>query len=354
MERVVDKLAKIFSQHAKSLPLFFLYFFYFLFFSFLGFLALKISKPRTTSRPHDLDLFFTSVSAITVSSMSTIDMEVFSNTQLIIITILMFLGGEIFTSFVNLYFSHFINFKIKHLVGSFNFDRPINDPGSDLENVTNHVKLSSQINERASKCLYSVVLGYLFVTNIAGSTLLLLYVNFVKTARDVLSSKKISPLTFSVFTAVSTLSDCGFVPTNENMIIFRKNSGLLWLLIPQVFMGDTLFPCFLVLAIWGLHKITNREELGYILKNHKKMGYSHLLSVRLCVLLALTVLGLVMIQFLLFCTFEWNSESLEGMNSYEKLVGSLFQVVNSRHTGETVVDLSTLSPAILVLFILMM
>ncbi|KAF2575163.1 hypothetical protein F2Q70_00003302 [Brassica cretica] len=324
-----------------------------------GFLALKVSKPRTTSRPHDLDLFFTSVSAITVSSMSTIDMEVFSNTQLIIITVLMFLGGEVFTSFLDLYFSHFSNFvfphnKIRHLMGSLNIKPPTEDRRRDLENITDHLKRPSQINERASKYLYSVVLGYHLVTNLAGSGLVLVYVTFVKTAKVVLGSKEISRVTFSIFTTVSTFGNCGFVPTKENMVIFRKNSGLLWLLIPQVFMGNTLFPCFLFLLIWGLDKITKREEFGYILKNHKTMGYSHLLSLRLCVLLGLTVLGFAMIQFFVFCTFEWNSVSLEGMNPYEKLVGSLFQVVNSRHTGENIVDLSTLSPAILVLFIVMM
>ncbi|ESQ38530.1 hypothetical protein EUTSA_v10028595mg [Eutrema salsugineum] len=360
MERVGAKLAKFRLQLAKNPSVLCLYFVYFLSFSFLGFLALKISKPRTTSRPHDLDLFFTSVSAITVSSMSTIDMEVFSNTHLIFLTILMLLGGEVFTSFLTLYFSHFTKFvlphnkNIRHLMGSFDLDSPIEDRRIDLENVTDHRVDPSQINERASKCLYSVVLGYHLVTNIAGSVLVLVYVNFVKTAGDVLSSKEISPLTFSVFTAVSTFGNCGFVPTNENMIIFRKNSGLLWLLIPQALMGNTLFPCFLLFLVSGLDKITKYDEFGYILNNYKKMGYYHLLSVRRCVLLGLTVLGFLTIQLIFFCVYEWSSESLEGMNWYEKFVGSLFQVVNSRHTGETILDVSTLSPTILILFILMM
>ncbi|KAF8105929.1 hypothetical protein N665_0151s0022 [Sinapis alba] len=334
------KLCKIRSQLYKSRSCF-LNFIYFLSLSFLGFLALKVSKPRTTYNPHDLDLFFTSVSAITVSSMSTVDMEVFSNTQLIILTILMFMGGQVFTSFLNLYSSHFTKFGI-------------NDRHLDQENVTGRHEIPSKIDEKASKCLYYVVISYHLVTNIAGSLLLLVYVSFVKTARDVLRSKKISLLTFSIFTTVSTFATCGFVPTNENMIIFRKNSGLLWLLIPLVLMGNTLFPCFLRLLIWGLSRATKREEFGYILKNRKKMGYSHLLSVRLCVFLGLTVLGFVLIQLFVFCSFAWSSESLEGMNWYEKCVGSLFQVVNSRHTGETIVDLSTLSPPILILFILMM
>ncbi|XP_013623605.1 PREDICTED: sodium transporter HKT1-like isoform X3 [Brassica oleracea var. oleracea] len=359
MDRVAGrKFCKIRSKLYKSRSCF-LNFVYFLSFSFLGFLAVKVSNPRTTSRPHDLDIFFTSVSAITVSSMSTVDMEVFSNTQLIIITILMFIGGPIFTSFLNIYLSHFTKFvfphsKIKHFIGSFKADHTIEDLRLDQENITDRHEIPSQTNEKASKCLYLVVIGYHLVTNIAGSMLLLVYVSFVKTARDVLRSKEISALTFSIFTTVSTFATCGFVPTNENMIIFRKNSGLLWLLIPLVLMGNTLFPCFLRLLIWGLSKTTKREEFGYILKNRKKMGYSHLLSVRLCVFLGLTVLGFILIQLFLFCTFSWSSESLAGMNWYEKLVGSLFQVVNSRHTGETIVDLSTLSPAILILFILMM
>ncbi|CAN8308158.1 unnamed protein product [Cochlearia groenlandica] len=360
MERVTRKLVKTISEIPKSLSSFFLYFIYFFSFSILGFFALKIFKSRTTQSPNNLDLFFTSVSAITVSSMSTIDMEVFSNNQLIILTILMFLGGEIFTSFLNLYFSHITNYgfhhnKIRHLMEySLNLDHKVENRGKDLENVINHHEEPDKINERASKCLYSVVISYHLITNLTGSVLLLVYVNFVKTARNVLSTKQISPLTFSIFTTISTFANCGFVPTNENMIDFRKNSGLLLLLIPQVLMGNTLYPCFLMLIIYGLDKITKREEYGYILNNRKKMGYSHLLSFRHCVFLGLTVLGFVVIQLLLFCAHEWNLVSLVGMSWYEKLVGTLFQVVNTRHTGETIVDLSTLSPAILILFIVMM
>lgn len=69
--------------------------------SVLGYVALRVTNPRT-SRPNDFDLFFTSVSAATVSSMSTVEMEVFSNAQLLIMTILMFVTSEVFISMLEL------------------------------------------------------------------------------------------------------------------------------------------------------------------------------------------------------------------------------------------------------------
>lgn len=76
---------------------------YILTISLFGYLALKISKPKeATFKPKSFDLFFTSVSASTLSSMSTVEMEVFSNTQLVIITFLMLLCGEVFVSMIGL------------------------------------------------------------------------------------------------------------------------------------------------------------------------------------------------------------------------------------------------------------
>lgn len=100
--------------------------------------------------------------------------------------------------------------------------------------------------------------------------------------------------------------------------------------------------------------MTKKVEFSYILKNWKEMGYSHLLSSVHSCFLAATVFGLTLVQFILFCSMEWNSETMDGFSSYQKVVGSLFQVVNSRYAGESVVDLSTISSAILVLFVVMM
>uniref|UniRef100_A0A7N2MY18 Sodium transporter HKT1 n=1 Tax=Quercus lobata TaxID=97700 RepID=A0A7N2MY18_QUELO len=105
--------------------------------------------------------------------------------------------------------------------------------------------------------------------------------------------------------------------------------------------------------IWVLKKTTKREEFRYILMNYRDMGYGHLLSGHHALLLAMTVFGFILIQFILFCSMEWNSQVMDGLNLYQKVVGSLFQTVNSRRTGESVFGLSSIS-AILVLFVVMM
>ncbi|XP_071910060.1 uncharacterized protein [Coffea arabica] len=90
--------------------------FYFLFVLALGFLILKAIKPRSPNfQPMNLDLFFSSVSASTVSSMSTVEMEVFSNAQHLMMTGLMFIGGEVFTSMVGIHLRGFKPLKSSKL-----------------------------------------------------------------------------------------------------------------------------------------------------------------------------------------------------------------------------------------------
>ncbi|BFG14379.1 hypothetical protein CerSpe_006530 [Prunus speciosa] len=349
---------------------------YFVMLSLLGCLALMFTKPRTT-RPKDVDVFFTSVSATTVSSMSVVEMEVFSNTHLIILTILMLLGGEVFTSMLGLQFTkskiipkfhdhqtdsrvdvvdtknHFPNADQIEL-GLATHSHLENEKPQIIDHIDGVNNNNNNIKYNSIRFLGYVVLGYLLVVHIGGSILVSLYFTLVPSAKHVLEKKGIEIQTFAVFTTVSTFSNCGFVPTNENMIVFKNNSGLLLLLLAQLLLGNTLYPACLRFLIWVLEKITKRVEFSYMLKNYKDMGYSHLLSSLRSFLLALTVLGFIVVQVILFCAMEWKSEAMDGLTAYQKFVASIFQTMNSRHAGESVIDLSVISPAILVLFVVMM
>jgi len=346
-------------------------------------LALKLLKPRSAYEPYDFDLFFTSVSAAAVSSMSTVEMEVFSNAQLIIITLLMFLGGEVYMSFLGLLIQRFKLLSaqdrrqenlpevdsmhrnsqtwpaikseeqaiepdtINHPPGPLDRDEPLTDkPFSNDQEMKLHYN--------SIKTLGYVVLGYFLVIHVVGSGLISAYMDLTPNAKTVLKNKGLVLHTFSIFTTVSTFTNCGFLPTNENMLVFRKNLGLQLILIPQILLGNTLYAPCLRLVIHVLERLTRKTEYKYILNNYQELGYDHLMSKKRSWYLFGTVLVLLISQFVAFVAMEWNSGVMDGMNALEKLVGSLFQCVNSRHTGESIVDLSSVSSAILVLFIVMM
>ncbi|KAF2320720.1 hypothetical protein GH714_030329 [Hevea brasiliensis] len=296
--------------------------------------------------------------------MSTVEMEAFSNTQLIIMTILMLVGGEVFTSMLELQLerSKFPSQGLSYTTNSLELapaavshELAENEKPADTDLESNRNSSDSDSLKYASiKILSYVVLGYLLVIHISGSSLVALYTYLAPSAREVLTKKALQVQTFTLFTVASTFANCGFVPTNENMIVFKKNSGLLLLLIPQILLGNTLYAPTVRFLIWVLQKITKRVEYGYMLKNSREMGYTHLMSSVHCWSLFATFMVFILVQLVVFCSMEWNSQAMDGLSCFEKLVAALFQVVNSRHSGEYVFDLSTISPAILVLFVVMM
>ncbi|XP_071740589.1 sodium transporter HKT1-like [Rutidosis leptorrhynchoides] len=318
-----------------------------------GFVALKTLDFKNSSfKPNNVDLFFTAVSAVTVSSMSTIEMEVFSNSQLIVLMLLMFIGGEVFVSMIGL---HFKKLKHKFMTNDFGCNQDNIELGfelNDLKDIPSKSFDQNDLMNRAIRSLGYVILCYILIVHFIGYILVYIYITIIPSARTILINKGLNRHTFSLFITVSTFANCGYVPTNENMVIFKKNSGFLLILVPQILLGNTLYPVVLRFLLLILEKITKRVELGYILKNSKEMGYGYLLSTVRTIHLFMTVFGLILVQLVVFCILEWhNMDAMDGLSSYEKTVGSFFQVVNARYAGEAVFDLSKISPAILVGFI---
>ncbi|XP_074271894.1 cation transporter HKT1;3-like [Silene latifolia] len=288
----------------------------------------------------------------------------------------MFIGGEVFTSMVGL---HFMSSKLKYTphkarsrvnsvaslplpIEGFNFDQIELGNISRTQSTNNIIALEKPKSEidfllksKSIKVLGFMVLAYLLVVHVLGISMVLVYFNFMSNnAKNVLEKKGLKTFTFSIFTIVSTFASCGFIPTNENMIVFRQNSGLLLMLIPQILLGNTLFPSFLRLSIWVLGKFVKKSETEYLLRNTKEIGFLHWLPSKHAKLLVMTVLGFVLVQFILFSSLDWNLQGLNDLNVYQKIVGILFQCINSRHTGESIVDISTVASAMLVVFVVMM
>lgn len=326
---------------------FFLQFLYFLLISLAGFLVLRTPAVHGRGRHvEDLDMLFMSVSASTVSSMDVVEMETLSRAQLWVLVLLMLAGGEVFNSLLGLHFTT-AKLRLKREEDSIVGSAVSGGGGGELEK-----------KREALRWLGYAVLGYLLCFHLAGIFLVSVYFAVARGAREVLRRKAIGVPLFAVFLIVSSFSNCGFVPMNENMVVFKNDSALLLMVIPQILAGNTLFPCGLRLAAWVAKRVARRPELVAVLRAPDAVAseYKHLLPRRHCLYLAATAVGFVAVQVAMMCAQEWRSspEVLGGMEWYRKLVAALFEAVNSRHTGETVVDVSKLSPAILVLFAVMM
>ncbi|KAH9329122.1 hypothetical protein KI387_001230 [Taxus chinensis] len=133
------------------------------------------------------------------------------------------------------------------------------------------------IEYEALRRLGYISLLYLGLVQIAGITAVAIYFCFSSSGKHILGSRGIRISMFAVFTVVSSFANCGFTPLNENML------------------------------------------------------YPHLFSSRKCVWLTFTVVGFVAVEMLLLLALHWNSEALEGLSTWEKLIGGVFQSVAIRH-----------------------
>ncbi|XP_020265935.1 sodium transporter HKT1-like [Asparagus officinalis] len=348
---------------------------YFLFESILGFLLLRSLDP-TTRRKTDLDLFFMSASAATDSSMLTVEMEAFSHPQLLVLALMMLFSGEVFTSLLDL---QLLKCELVRKRGKSNMKTvtvDVRSSSTDVDDGSTQSQIElvivelpnsacfkpspvtqseDQANNEVPRVLSYVILGYLLLSHLLGSVSIFAYLSLVPSAREVIRSKGFDhALPFSIFMTISSFANAGFSPLNENMMPFKRNPGMLSIFIPLLLVGNTLFPVCLRLAVEMLKSFTKREEFDYLLKNSEKVGFHHLHSRLSSVMLFITVVGLVTVQTAFFCFMEWNSKPLDGLNPYQKLVGSLFQSVDVRHAGESLFDLSLLSPAILVSYVVLM
>ncbi|KAJ1260726.1 hypothetical protein BS78_10G254500 [Paspalum vaginatum] len=366
---VLDSFVSICRFVASHAHPFFIQLVYFLVIALLGSVLLMSLKPSNTDfSPQYIDMLFLSVSALTVSGLSTVTMEDLSSSQIAVLTLLMFAGGEVFVSFLGLMLRPNHQAKPTDPTGNKVVAVQLHtiEPVSAAANIGEELQLEEAMHgasplsssdlrkSRSVRYLGIIVFGYLAAIHVLGFLLVFLYITHVPSARVILTKKGINVALFSASVTVSSFANAGLVPTNENMAIFSKNEGLLLLLIGQILAGNTLFPLFLRLLAWFLGRVTKLKGLSLMIRDPNELRYLYLLPKLQTVFLSSTAVGLAAVAVTLFCAIDWNSVVFDGLSSYQKIVNALFMAVNARHSGENSIDCSLISPAILVLFIVMM
>lgn len=99
---VLSLLYRFFAFHVSP---FWIQLCYFVSLCLLGSLAMMTLKPSKPSfSPRYVDMLYMSASALTVSGLNSVELENFSSSQIVVLTLLMLLGGEAFTSMLSLLF----------------------------------------------------------------------------------------------------------------------------------------------------------------------------------------------------------------------------------------------------------
>ncbi|CAN6206768.1 unnamed protein product [Urochloa humidicola] len=367
---VIDSFVFVYRFVASHVHQFFIQLAYFFTIAMLGSVLLMLLKPSNPEfSPQYLDMLYLSTSALTVSGLSSVAMEDLSSSQIVVLTLLMFLGGQVFVSFLGLMLRSNQQSKPTYPTGNkiVAVELDTIEPASVAANIGEELELeeaithlartlstSDLLNNRSVRYLGFVVFGYLASIHVLGFLLVFLYITHVPTARAILIKKGINVALFSASITVSSFANGGLIPTNENMAIFSKNAGLLLLLSGQILAGNLLFPLFLRLLVWFMGRVTKLERLKRMIRDPKELQYSYLLPKLPTAFLSSTVVGLLAVAVTMFSAIDWNSLLFDGLSSYQKIVNALFTVVNTRHSGENSIDCSLISPAVLVLIIAMM
>lgn len=330
---------------------------YFLIIDILGFVSLVVLRPSNHKyNPRYVDMFFLSTSAVIVIGLATIQMEDLSSSQIAVLTLLMFLGSEMFLSFLGLVLES--SKQNKHDPENRRVSLVTVCEQSHLEEAIPQTPSmnSTDIKRSCHKYLVFVVLAYMIIILVTGSLLVFMYIAHVSSARDVLTRKSINKALFSISVTVSSFTNGGLLPTNESMAVFSSNNGLLLLLIGQILAGSTLFPVFLRLVIWALRglRLIKAEEPDFMMNNSSAVGFSHLLPNLQTIFLAAVEVAFVAMTVILFCCLNWDSVVFAGLSSLQKITNALFMAVNARQAGENSIDCSLVAPAALVLFMVMM
>jgi Trk-type K+ transport system membrane component len=309
-------------------------------------------------KPRYIDMFFLSTSSLTVSGLATVAMERLSSSQIVVTTLLMLVGGEVFVSMLCV-FCRTSKPTISEITVS-----QINSVSIELETVDSistidRIESGTDISVKDSsisclKYLGLVILAYWVFFHVTGFVACLAYLFMISNSKDVLRGKGINLGLFAFATTVSSFANGGLIATNENMSIFAKNSGLLLFQILLILAGNTLFPLFLRGTIWALNCFTKNEDAEFMLKSPKMMKFDHLLTSLGTFFGSITVIGIIAFVLTLFCSIDWRHPVFDGLNSYQKVVAALFISVNARHAGENSVDCSLISPAVLVFIIFIM
>ncbi len=279
---------------------------YFLGIALLGSLVLSMPFVYKNHVPVDyIDALFTSVSAVCVTGLSTLSMDVYSTAGFVVIMALIELGGLGLISFVAFYLAapkRKVSLVNRTIIKEFFVDDVEYDP---------------------KKILASIIAFTLFCEITAS---LFLFFLFKKEGSQ-------QPLLDGIFHAVSAFCNAGFSTYSTSLNSLRDDRLFLTIIMTLIVLG-------------GLGFIVLSDALSVIRREKNRLSHHSLIVM-------LFTLFLILTGSLLFFLFEFN-HAFRGLTLGDKIIASLFQSITPRTAGFSVIDQAKFSPTSNLLVMMLM
>ncbi len=296
---------------------------YFLGLALVGVVLFQLPVFYTAGEPIPfVDSLFTTVSAICVTGLSTVDMAVYSPWGLLLLLLLIEAGGLGLVTFMVLYAA--IPSKKMSLVNR----RIVRD--FFIEEV--------EVNPRR---IVRRIVGYTLTIQVAGGLVLAVLLQSAGASASAADSAASlgKSLFHGLFLAVSAFCNAGFAPFSDNLQGFLHNAPFLAVIMLLIVLGGLGFTVFTNLLGWLSFKM-GRTRRRVLLTLHTRM----VLFFTLVLIVAGAVVAFVA---------EGNS-AFAGLSAGERLVNSLFQSVTLRTAGFETVAQREFSPSSLLVNIVLM
>ncbi|KAI8343878.1 cation transporter [Chlamydoabsidia padenii] len=218
---------------------------------------------------------------------------------------------------------------------------------------------------RALDLLTMVIPLYYIIILVFSSLAFRIYIATSPYAQDLLltangkNQDPINPWSMSFFITLSAFNNLGLSQIDSNMIPFQHSPFPLILCGFLVLAGNTAYPIFLRFTLWCMYLATptsypmHRETLCYLL-DHPRRCYTTLFPARQTWWLLVILIFINTTQVVVYLATNFWLPVMDGIDLKSQMLNALFQAIATRNAGFSVVELGSLNPGTILVYIVAM
>ncbi|EJD08005.1 TrkH-domain-containing protein [Fomitiporia mediterranea MF3/22] len=216
------------------------------------------------------------------------------------------------------------------------------------------------VEYRALNALLWIVATYHILTQLLSFAIIAPYLSirhWVSVFNPPSLHQHVSPVWYSAFQVVSAYTTCGLSLVDQSMVPFQEAYPLIFVCTFLIFAGFLAYPVFLRFFIWSIMKLipnTRLNETLHFLLDHPRRCYIYLFPSHQTRLLLLAIVLLHCVDYFFFLVLNIGAAAYETIPLGVRFAVGILQATSARAAGFAIVSISSLAPALQVLFVIVM